>query len=171
MQSSHASWFTVYTKPRQEQIARENLERQGFHCFLPMAINPYQRQSAGKPRIEPLFPRYLFLNAIADQQSLGPVRSTRGVCSLVRFGMQLATMPEFIIETINHRCDPETGLVQLDPVPVEIGDKVKVFDGPFAGIEGIFRERKGQNRALLLISMLGTKSTVEVDALLLKKAM
>jgi transcriptional antiterminator RfaH len=164
------NWFAVYTKPRQERIALENLERQGFHCFLPMAVNPYQRRSERKPRIEPLFPRYLFLNAAADRQSLAPVRSTRGVCSLVRFGMELATMPNLAIKAIERRCDPETGLVQLEPVPVEVGDRVRVFDGPFAGIEGVFRERKGTNRALLLMKMLGTESIVEVDALLLQKA-
>jgi transcriptional antiterminator RfaH len=167
---SQASWFAVYTKPRQERIALENLERQGFRCFLPMAINPYQRRSAAKPRIEPLFPRYLFLNARPDRQSLGPVRSTRGVVNLVRFGMKLVEVPGRIIELIGNRLDPATGLVRLDPVPVEVGDKVKVFDGPFAGIEGIFRECKGHNRALLLISMLGTESSVEVDSLLLQKA-
>ncbi|MFC1690228.1 transcription termination/antitermination NusG family protein, partial [Pseudomonadota bacterium] len=73
MNNTKPSWFAVYTKPRQEHIALENLERQAFKCFLPMAINPYQRRSASKLRIEPLFPRYLFLNANADQQSLGPV--------------------------------------------------------------------------------------------------
>lgn len=169
LQPSHANWFAVYTKPRQEQTAIEHLERQGFNCFLPLAVNPYQRRSARKPRIEPLFPRYLFLHAVPDQQSLGPVRSTRGVCSLVRFGKQLATLPERVIETIDRRRDPETGLIKLDPVPVRVGDKVKVFDGPLAGLQGIFRARKGENRALLLMSMLGTESTVEVDAMLLQK--
>jgi transcriptional antiterminator RfaH len=158
----------VYTKPRQERIALENLERQGFKCFLPMAINPYQRRSASKLLVEPLFPRYLFLNAIPDQQSLGPVRSTRGVATLVRFGMELARLPEMVIRAVNSRCDPETGLVKLDPVPVAPGDKVKVFDGPLAGLEGIFKERKGENRALLLMNMLGTESTVEVDSMLLR---
>jgi transcriptional antiterminator RfaH len=164
-----AHWFTVYTKPRQEHIAVENLECQGFHCFLPMAINPYQRRTERKPRIEPLFPRYLFLNAIPDQQSLGPVRSTRGVCSLVRFGRQLATLPERVIETISRRRDPETGLVQLQPVRARLGDKVRVFDGPLAGLEGIFKERKGEKRALLLAKLLGAEATLEVDALLLQK--
>jgi transcriptional antiterminator RfaH len=171
MQEPQASWFTVYTKPRQERVALEHLQRQGFHCFLPMAINPYQRRSAKKLRIEPLFPRYLFLNAIPDQQSLGPVRSTRGVASLVRFGNELARMPENVIRAINQRCDPETGLVKLDPVPVKPGDKVKVFDGPLAGLQGIFQERKGENRALLLMKMLGTESTVEVDSMMLQKTM
>ena len=162
-------WFAVFTKPRQEKIALENLERQGFHCFLPMAVNPYQRCTQSKTRIEPLFPRYLFLNAIAQQQSLGPVRSTCGVHSLIRFGMKIATMSDQVIGMITRRCDPETGLVQLEPVPVEIGDKVRVFDGPLAGIEGIFRERKGERRALLLMSLLGSESIVEVDSLLLQK--
>ena len=158
----------MYTKPRQEHIALENLERQDFHCFRPMALSPYQRRSEKKLRIEPLFPRYLFLNAIADQQSPAPVSSTRGVATLVRFGLELARLPETVMNAINNRCDPETGLVQLDPVPVEPGDFVKVFDGPFAGVEGIFKERKGENRALLLMKMLGTESTVEVDSMLLR---
>jgi transcriptional antiterminator RfaH len=170
MQETQPSWFAVYAKPRQERIALEHLQRQGFHCFLPLAINPYQKRSAKKPRIEPLFPRYLFLNAVPDQQSLGPVRSTRGVSSLVRFGTKLAIVPEPVINMINNRCDKETGLVKLEPVPVNIGDKVRVFDGPLAGLEGIFRERKGPNRALLLMKLLGTQSTVEVDQMLLKKA-
>jgi len=161
----------VYTKPRQERVALENLERQGFKCFLPMAINPYQRRSAKKLRVEPLFPRYMFLNVIPDQQSLGPVRSTRGVATLVRFGMELARLPEVVIRAVNSRRDPETGLVKLDPVPVAPGDKVKVFDGPLAGLEGIFKERKGEKRALLMAKLLGTESTVEVDALMLQKAM
>lgn len=170
MNESQPSWFAVYTRPRQERIALEHLERQAFHCFLPMAVNPYQRRSERKRRIEPLFPRYLFLNAVPDQQSLGPVRSTRGVATLVRFGQKLARLPEPVIEAINDRCDGD-GLVQLDPVPVEPGDKVRVFDGPLAGLEGIFKERKGEKRALLLAKLLGTESTLEVDALLLQKAM
>jgi transcriptional antiterminator RfaH len=170
MQETQPNWFAVYTKPRQERIALEHLERQGFHSFLPMAINPYQRRSAKKLRVEPLFPRYLFLNAVPNQQSLGPVRSTRGVSSLVRFGTKLAIVPEAVISMINNRCDKETGLVILEPVPINIGDKVRVFDGPLAGLEGIFQERKGPIRAVLLMKLLGTESTVEVDSMLIKKA-
>jgi len=167
--STQPNWFAVYTRPRQERTALEHLERQGFRCFLPLAVNPYQRRSQRTPRIEPLFPRYLFLHALADQQSLGPVRSTRGVCNLVRFGQQLITVREPVIQTIERRRDPATGLIRLDPVPVQVGDTVKVFDGPLAGLTGIFQERKGATRALLLMKLLGAESTVEVDALLLQR--
>ena len=170
MLEDQAQWFAVFTKPRQEQIALEHLERQGFECFLPMAINPYQRRSQQKQlRIEALFPRYLFLRAIAGQQSLGPVRSTRGVCSLVRFGMQLMTVPEKVIRSIRARMQPESGLIRLDPAPVEPGDKVRVFDGPFAGFEGILKEKNGTHRAVLLMKLLGREATVEVDTLLLQR--
>ena len=169
MHSEHASWFAVYTKPRQERIALEHLVRQEFNCFLPMAINPYQRRSQSQVRIEPLFPRYLFLNAVADQQSLGPVRSTRGVNTLVRFGVELARIPDLIIRAIRSRCNAETGLVRLDPVPVEPGDRVRVFDGPLAGVNGLFQARSGADRALLLIEFMGRQTRVEVDRMLLQK--
>ena len=89
----------------------------------------------------------------------------------MRFGQELAQVPETVIRAINRRRDPATGLIRLDPAPVQPGDRVRVFDGPLAGLEGIFQERKGERRALLLMNMLGTESTVEVDSLLLQKAM
>lgn len=169
MHESSPSWFAVFTKPRQELIARENLERQGFTCFLPLAVNPYQRRTTRRLRIEPLFPRYLFLNAVPDQQSLGPVRSTRGVNTLVRFGMKLVPVPESIIEALNARRDRATGLIRLDPVPAQPGDRVRVFDGPLAGAEGLFQAQTGEQRALLLMELMGRQTAVEVDRLLLQK--
>ena len=169
MQAQQANWFAVYTRPRQELIALENLQRQGFDCFLPMAINPYQRRSQTKLRIEPLFPRYLFLNAAADQQSLGPVRSTRGVSTLVRFGVELAHVPETVIRAIRSRCDGDHGLVRLDPVQVQPGDKVRVFDGPLAGVSGLFQACSGEQRAQLLIEFMGRQTRVVVDRMLLQK--
>ena len=80
-------------------------------------------------------------------------------------------MPDSIIKTIEQRCDPKTGLVQLEPVTVEVGDKVRVFDGPLAGIEGVFRERKGETGAVVVRKLLGAGTIVEVESLLLQKAM
>ncbi|MDX1460784.1 MAG: transcription termination/antitermination NusG family protein [Xanthomonadales bacterium] len=171
MQNDHAHWFAVYSKPRQERVAREHLQRQGFACFLPEAINPYQRFSKlREPRIEPLFPRYLFIHAVPEVQNLAVVRSTRGVVGLVRAGFELIRVPESVISWIRGQQDPETGVVRLDPVPVEPGDRVRVFDGPFVGAEGILEARTGEQRAMLLLDMLGRQTRVEVDAMLLQRA-
>ena len=170
MPTSKAQWYAVFTKPRHEQVALEHLERQGFECFLPMAVNPHQRRSRRRQlRIEALFPRYLFLRAVADEQSLGPVRSTRGVCCLIRFGMRLMTIPENIIGSIKARVEDESGLIRIDPTPLEVGEKVRVFDGPFAGLDGVFKASNGEQRAMLLMDLLGGEATVEVDMLLLQR--
>jgi len=170
MKIEQANWFAVVSKPRQELIARDNLERQGFECFLPMAENPYQRRSKKHRRIiEPLFPRYLFLKAIACVQNLAPVRSTRGVVSMVRFGNELAVVPGTIIKAIRQRISTDTGLIKIQPVRIKPGDTVRVFDGPLAGVSGIVQERNSKNRALLLMDMLGRPTRVEVDVMLLQR--
>lgn len=170
MQPQHQNWFAVVTKPRQEQVALQNLQRQGFECFLPMAENPYQRRSKKhKQIIEPLFPRYLFLNAIAESQNLAPVRSTRGVLSMVRFGTELAVIPDSIINAIKNRMEPATGLIRINPVAIKAGDKVRVFDGPLAGISGIVTEKNSETRALILMELLGRPTKIEVDALILQR--
>ena len=170
MQPGRSNWFAVVTKPRQEQIALENLQRQGFECFLPMAENPYQRRSKKQRRIvEPLFPRYLFLKAIASHQNLGPVRSTKGVLNMVRFGMELAVVPETVIHAIKACAEKDSGLIKIKPVAIKIGDKVRVFDGPLAGINGVVQETSSKNRALILMNLLGRPTNVEVDALMLQQ--
>jgi len=170
MNQAGAHWFAVYTKPRMERKALEHLCRQNFECFLPLAENPYQRRSRPKAqRIEPLFPRYLFLKAIPEQHNLAPVRSTQGVVSMVRSGTHLVVVPPDVIQALHARINQETGLIRLYPVTVQPGDRVRVFDGPFAGVEGLFQAANGEQRALLLIELMGRQTTVKVDRLLLQK--
>ena len=134
-----------------------------------MAENPYQRRSKKQQKIiEPLFPRYLFLKAIAESQNLAPVRSTQGVISMVRFGTELAVIHEQIINAIKQRISPDTGLIKIQHVQIKAGDKVRVFDGPLAGISGIVQEKSSKNRTLLLMDLLGRPTRVEVDTRLLQ---
>ena len=171
MRQSSPSWFAVYTKPRQEHIALLNLERQSFDCLLPIAVNPYQRNCArNRARREPLFPRYLFLRARPEIQNLAAVRSTRGVVGLVRTGVEPIRVPESIITGLKARMDPETGLIALGSVHLNKGDKVRIFDGPLSGLEGVLKEHRSETRSLLLLKMLGTETTLEVDSMLLQRA-
>ena len=170
MQPGKSNWFAVVSKPRQEKTAFENLQRQGFECFLPMAENPYQRRSKKqKTIVEPLFPRYLFLRAIASHQNLAPVRSTKGVLNMVRFGTELAVVPDSVIHAIKTSMEEDTGLVKIKPVPIKAGDKVRIFDGPMAGINGVVQETNCNNRALILMELLGRPTKVKVESILLQK--
>jgi transcriptional antiterminator RfaH len=164
------NWFAVYTKPRQENVALLNLERQSFECYLPMAEGSDQRRSArNKARHEPLFPRYLFLNADPQRQSLEVVRSTRGVTGLVRAGIELIKIPESIIAGLKVRMHPATGLIPLDSIVLDSGDKVRVCDGPLASLEGVFKEHQGRTRSILLLEILGREAAVKIDARLLQR--
>jgi transcriptional antiterminator RfaH len=78
-------------------------------------------------------------------------------------------MPVQVMDAIRARLDAETGLVQLDPAVAEPGDQVRVFDGPLAGLSGLFKARAGDQRALVLMELLGRQTTIEIESLLLQK--
>ncbi len=53
-------WYLAYTKPRQEEIARVNLEQQGFESYLPL-YKKFKKTETGLVSVfEPMFPRYIF---------------------------------------------------------------------------------------------------------------
>lgn len=63
--ASHApprSWFAVRTRPRQETVARDQLEHQGFEVYLPLVNTriTHARKVSWQPR--PFFSGYLFMH-------------------------------------------------------------------------------------------------------------
>lgn len=164
-------WFAVYTKPRQERTALVNLEGQSFECYLPMTDAPRRRRVGGNETLAvPLFPRYMFINADPDVQSMASVRSTPGVTGLVRAGFELVSVPSAVIAGLKSRMHPETGSIALDIIALTTGDSVRVADGPFATLEGVFQERRGRTRSLMLLEILGRETQVDIDTRLLQRA-
>jgi transcriptional antiterminator RfaH len=146
-------WYVAYSKPRLERLAEENLLRQSYRVRLPLVRKVVRRQVA----LEPLFPRYLFFQPSFDQQSLSPVRSTLGVSSIVRFGMELATLSEERCDRIMQfaQAQQEGGLEALMGIQgIAPGQKVLVRSGPFAGLEGLVSS-VAKDRVLVLMSLLG----------------
>ena len=81
------TWHLVYTKPRKESLALEKLSEQGLISYLP--LKPVERIRRGKRQVlqEPLFQRYLFIQA-DDRFFLRrhAIRSTPGVSHLLQIG-------------------------------------------------------------------------------------
>lgn len=141
-------WYLVYTKPREEFRALENLMNQGYTCFLPtVLVNRLERVSTGEVEV-PLFSRYLFIHLSLTNSLWQSIRSTRGVSRLVSFGGRFTRAPDELINIL--RRAPK----QLQR-PFEPGERVVIRRGPFAGIDGILQETDGEHRALLLIELLG----------------
>ena len=155
-------WYAVLCKPRGEEVAVTNLENQGYAVYLPRLLARHRRLGKWVDRIEPLFPRYLFLRVRDERQSLTPVRSTVGVSGLIRFGGQPTVVSDALIEALRARQDAATG-VHLQRTEFNPGAPVKFVDGPFSGLEGIFSKDTGEERVIVLLALLGKMNSLKVD--------
>ena len=156
------NWYAVHARPRQEATAELNLQRQGYQTYAPKIRVRKRKRDKWVKAVEPLFPRYLFIQVDAQQHSLAPVRSTLGVAGLVRFGQLLRPVPDCVIAYLKQMENPETHQYHADEWPHRPGDAVQVLAGPFAGLTGIFQAASGEDRALLLIGLLGRQNSVTV---------
>lgn len=155
-------WYTVFCKPRGEETAEANLGNQGYAVYLPRLLTQHRRTGKWVDRLEPLFPRYLFLQPRDAAQSLAPVRSTLGAVGLVRFGGQPAVMANALIEELRARLDPATG-AHAQRTVFKPGTVVKFVEGPFSGLEGIFSKETGEERVIVLLDMLGKTNSLKVN--------
>ena len=162
-------WYLVHTKPRQEMCALENLQRQGYQCYLPMITSEKLRQGLLTVGDVPLFPRYLFirLGQGDSAKSWAPIRSTKGVSRLVSFGVEPARVDDSLIELLRR----QESLVQTEPVRLfKPGEHVRLAEAPFAGVEGIYQMADGEHRVVVLIEILSKSVAVRVGPASLRKA-
>lgn len=152
--ASAKSWYLVYTKPRQETLAQENLARQGYGVYLPKLRLMRRRRGKQEAVVEPLFPRYLFIHLDTETDNWGPIRSTFGVASLVRFGAEPAQVPDAFVAHLKAQ-EGQEGLHEWAEPKLKVGDRVRVAEGPLKGVEGILLAKSGQERVMLLLDMLG----------------
>lgn len=156
------SWYLVYTKPRQEKLARENLVRQGYQVYLPLIRARRRRKGAFVPVVEPMFPRYLFIHLDQETDNWGPIRSTYGVTGLVYFGFKPASVSAGLVRNLQEH-EGADGLQQLPQVELQEGDSVRIVDGVMAGYEAIFQARTGKERVAILLELAGKSTQVNVS--------
>ncbi|MCP3669568.1 MAG: transcription/translation regulatory transformer protein RfaH [Gammaproteobacteria bacterium] len=159
--TEQSAWRLVYTKPRQEIEASKQLERQGYTIYLPMLRKRIRQCGEMVSSQVPLFPRYLFIHLTEGLDDWGPIRSTRGVSGLVRFGMKLAHVPDGFIADIRER-EMEDGFCCEATPRFKQGDKVRITDGPFSDYEAVFQAPHGENRVLILLDLIGKATRVEM---------
>ena len=150
------SWYLVYTKPRQEEVAATNLTRQGYGVYLPRLRQARKRAGKRVFVVEPLFARYLFIHLDSHTDNWIPIRSTLGVMSLVRFGAEPARVPDDLVAHLKSHEGAE-GLHEWAEPKLAVGDHVRVAEGPLAGYEGVLIAKNGRERVTLLLDMLGSQ--------------
>ncbi|MET0105818.1 MAG: transcription termination/antitermination NusG family protein [Sedimenticola sp.] len=154
-------WLVVMTKPKMEADARDHLVRQGYEAYLPLWPELKQRRGAWVKVDSPMFPRYLFVRQTYPEQSILPIRSTRGISQLVRFGTDPALASEQLIDDLQ-RLEAERKSEEQQLFPFKKGQRVEVTAGPFQGVSAEVLSC-GQQRVILLLQVLGKVQRLEFD--------
>lgn len=160
-ESDARNWYLIYTKPRAEQLAFENLQRQNFNVYLPLINETYRRRGKYVTCTEAMFPRYLFIQLNCSTDNWSPIRSTLGVSSMVRFGTYPMQVPDGLIESLKNNED-EAGIQSIQVKEFEKGDKVLIIEGAMAGLEGIYENQTSQERVTILLNSAGKYTRVNM---------
>jgi len=163
-----SNWYLIHTKIRQEQVALEHLQRQGFECFLPQILVEKLRRGALHLVQEPLFSRYLFIRLGTDTESRSwtPIRSTVGVSRLVTFGQTPAKLADDLVDNIR----AQSASTEVQRRHFEPGEPVVVTNGQFVGIEAIYQMADGEGRVMVLLNILSKDVPMVVDPTSIRKA-
>lgn len=157
-------WYLIHSKPKQEYRAYEHLENQGFDVYLPQLQAFKLKKGKQEKEIEPLFPRYLFIQLHETSSAWHKIHSTRGVSGLVRFSEFPAEVPKGLIKELQNQANPE-GIIDSTGefrTVFNAGDLVAITEGSFVGLEAIVKEQDGDQRVNILITMLGKQQNIKL---------
>lgn len=150
---SDPHWYLIQTKPRQESRAEENLRRQHFECYRPHKPPLSGDEKSG----EPLFPGYLFIRLDRRLDNWYPIRSTRGVARVVAFGGEPTPVRDALIEELRQRL-----AAPVEPPRFRPGERVQLRGGTFNELEAIFVSADGEERSVILLTLLQREQKVRV---------
>jgi transcription antitermination factor NusG len=153
-------WFAIQARTCAEKTACAVLQNKGYECYLPLAKSRRRWSDRIKHLEMPLFPGYLFCRF--DPYNRLPVLQTPGVLQIVGIGKTLIPVDEHEIAAI--QCAGMSGL-PVQPWPfLEVGNLVRIEQGPLRGLTGIIVNCKSELKVILSVTLLRRSVAVEVDS-------
>ena len=153
------SWYALRIKSRHERIVAAALNGKGYEVFLPL-YRDRRRWSDRVKEVElPLFPGYLFCRF--DAMKRLPILMTPGIVQLVGVGKSPHPIEETEITAIKSIV---ISRLNAQPWPyLQVGQKVRIEQGPLTGLEGILIALKKTHRLVVSVTLLQRSVAVEVD--------
>jgi transcriptional antiterminator RfaH len=145
-------WVVVNTHPHKEVFAIDNLQRQNFRSYCPMARKRIRHARREQDVLRPLFPGYIFSQVDTASHRWRSVASTFGVRSLVSFGDRLSFLQDDFIQALMSR--EVDGAIVRPTTPYVVGQQVRVSGGAFDGIVATIIEMNEKDRFLVLLNLL-----------------
>ena len=165
-------WYVIHSYSGYENKVKKNLETRiesmGMQDYIFEVVVPTEEVlelKDGRRRTveQRIFPGYILVDMILNDESWFVVRNTPGVTGFVGSGNQPTPLRHEEADVILKRMEEEAPKVK---VSFRIGDTVRIVDGPFTDFLGTVDDlnlEKGKVR--LLVSFFGRETPVELDFL------
>ena len=167
------NWYVVHTYSGYENKVKANLEKRvesmGMQDKIFRVIVPEEEETDiknGKKKTvkRKVFPGYVLVEIVMTDDSWYVVRNTPGVTGFVGSSgagsKPTPLLPEEINSILKHLGENERPI----DIDFEIGETVKVNEGPFANFTGSVEEiDKDKNKLKVLVNMFGRDTPVELE--------
>jgi transcription antitermination protein nusG len=164
--SERARWYVVHTYSGYENKVKANLEKTIENRNLQELIHDVQvpmeevvEEKDGKKKItqKKIFPGYVLVKMIMNDDSWYVVRNTRGVTGFVGPGSKPVPLTDEEVNSMGIAEKP----VDID---LEIGETVKIISGPLENFVAVIREiHQDKHKIKGFVDMFGRETSVELD--------
>lgn len=144
-------WYVVYTKPKWEKRATEQLTQFGVNCYCPL-IKKVKQRSDRKIKVEvPLFSNYMFVQLAEKDRNM--VFQSPGVVRYLFWLGKHAIVKDKEIETIKEWLKYGDTAKEISVMQYQIGDKIKLNSGPFCEQNAVVKDITKTHYVLILESL------------------
>jgi len=167
-------WYAIHTYSGHEYKVREKLQREIDRSDLRerfgeiiIATEEFVEMKDGKRRTSErkLFPGYLLIEMEMDDQTRFLVTATPGVSSFIGTTSGPQPLEQEDIDRILGRIEKKPSKERPE-IPYQVGEQVRVIDGPFTGFQGLIDEVDGERgKVKVMVSIFGRATPVELDFL------
>lgn len=163
-------WYIVQTYSGYENKVKVNLEKRIeymnmgdkiFRIEVPQKTVTQMKGGKKQEKEEKIFPGYVLVEMIMDEDSWYVVRHTSGVTKFAGSAKKPIPAKESEIKKILHRSSSQVEKIELD---VKVGDKVRIISGPFADFDAdIIEVYPDKSKLRANVSIFGRETPVELE--------
>lgn len=170
------NWYVIHTYSGYEDAVAKNLkqrieslgmEDKIFNVIVPKEKKIKIKNGKRKTVEEKIYPGYVLVEMIVDDESWYVVRNTPRVTGFLGAGTMPIPVAKKDIDDLMKRMEVKEPEFKID---FKTGDSVRITDGPFKGFDGKVSEiDEARGKIKVLVNMFGRDTPVELDSLQIKK--
>lgn len=171
-----SSWYVIHTNTSAEHKVKANLEHRVqvmkmedriFEVLVPAEAPEEETQTkrkSKKPKAgKRIFPGYVLVRMVLDDNSWAVVRNTPGVTGFVGMGRRPTPLDEKEVENVRYQMGLQDVKPQTATTSFAEGQQVKITEGPFADFTGIVDKISDEKKKIsVLVHIFGRETAVEL---------